>query len=120
MFIANDCTTALQTKADFLNKLSETARSLADAVETLADASASLELYKDELNLDLEGDENGDVDEDAVADSKKAVAAKEAEFAKALLKVELLEARLRNFKGEVADLGTEIKSIVPATLLPQN
>lgn len=120
MFLANENTTALQNKADFLNKLAETARSLADAVETLADASASLELYKDELMLDLEGDENDDVDEEAVADSKKAVAEKEAEFAKALLKVELLEARLRNFKDDASSLGTEIKTIVPANLLPKN
>lgn len=120
MFLANECTTALQNKADFLNKLSETARSLADAVETLADASASLELYKEELELDLEGDEEGNVDEEAVAKSKADVAEKEAEFTKALLKVELLEARLRNFKGDVAKLETDIKSVVPATFLPKN
>lgn len=120
MKLANYETTALQNKADFLNKLSETARSLSDAVETLADASATLDLANDELLTDLEGDENGDVDNDAVADSKKAVAAKEAELAKALLKVEQLEARLRNFKDDVGHLGSEIKNLVPSALLPKN
>ena len=98
----------------------QTARSLADAVETLADASATLDLANDELLTDLEGDENGDVDNDAVADSKKAVASKEAELAKALLKVEQLEARLRNFKDDVGHLGSEIKNLVPVALLPKN
>lgn len=120
MFQANECTTALQKKADFLNKLSETARSLADAVETLADASASLELYKDELELDLEGDHEGEVDEEAVAKSKAEVAQKEAEFAKALLNVERLESRLESFKDSVACLGHQLKHIVPAHLLPKN
>lgn len=120
MFLADENTKALQNKADFLNKLSETAAHLADAVETLADASASLALANDELELDLEGDHEGEVDEEMVAKSKKAVAEKEAEFAKALLNVERLESRLESFKDSVACLGHQLKHIVPANLLPKN
>lgn len=93
---------ALARKANFLITISETAKELAESIESIALATEWVEDLKQEIE-DAKNDE--DTTPVEFAKLTMQLAAKEARLADKRKQVDLLEARLSNFKDDVSCLG---------------
>ena len=96
----------LAIKASFLARLSETARELSDAVDSLADATKWVEDTEEEIADALADPENFTAEE--VEALRAELATKVARLAHKRKGVDLLEARLSNFKDDVTHLGEKL------------
>ena len=92
----------LALKAGFLTTLAARAKELADSIESLALAHEWVEDLKEEIE-DAKNDE--DINDVEFAKLTMQLASKEARLADKRKQVDLLEARLRNFKDDVTCLG---------------
>lgn len=97
---------ALARKANFLTTLSETAKELAESIESLALATEWVEDLKQEIEDALADSENFSAEE--VEALRADLAKKEARLADKRKGVDLLEARLSNFKDDVSCLGEKL------------
>jgi polyhydroxyalkanoate synthesis regulator phasin len=93
----------LALKAGFLTTLAERAIELAEAIDSLASAHEWVEDLKEEIEDALADTENFTAEE--VEALRSDLAKKEARLADKRKQVDLLEARLRNFKDDVTCLG---------------
>lgn len=103
----HDSASALLTqKASFLSILAETAKELAESIESLALATEWVEDLKQEIEDALADSENFTAEE--VEALRADLAKKETRLAEKRKGVDLLEARLSNFKDDVSCLGEKL------------
>ena len=102
----NSASSALARKASILARLAETAKELSDAIDSLADVTKWVEDLKQEIEDALADPENFTAEE--VEALRGDLAKKEARLADKRKGVDLLEARLSNFKDDVTHLGEKL------------
>lgn len=96
----------LAIKAGFLARLAETAKELSDAVDSLADTTQWVEDTEEELADAVADPENFTAEE--VEALRAELVTKSARLADKRKGVDLLEARLSNFKDDVTHLGEKL------------
>lgn len=97
---------SLARKANFLTILAETAKELAESIESIASATEWVDDLKKEIEDALADSENFTAEE--VEALRADLAKKEARLADKRKGVDLLEARLSNFKDDVTHLGEKL------------
>jgi prefoldin subunit 5 len=97
---------ALEKKSGFLLLLSETAKELSEEISSLADKVESIEFLKEHIQNAI--NDEGGCNPDDITFLEGELAKKKADLEKKKSAIELLEARLRNFKSDASRLGVEL------------